>query len=75
MSTKAIREALEVLRAAGYPETAREAMADVEAIEKAAADVLNEEMQDADASTAAAGMKRYHSACDLFDRIAKEAKR
>ncbi len=74
MSTKALRELLAWAERGDSPHAA-DARAELEAIERAAADVMNEEMEDADVRVSEKGMTRHRSACDLFERIAREPKR
>lgn len=70
MSTKAIREALDILedlvRTNVGHDVVKRATAEVEAIEKAAASVV-------DAKKTGTAQGRYVDAMGLFERIAKEA--
>lgn len=50
------------------------AEAELDAIEQAAADILNPDTESADFSEYAPAMHRYSSACDLFSHIANDAK-
>lgn len=75
MSTAKIREALERL-SNGNPESAaiaEDALAELDAIKRHSAAMLDGDTADADVAVCEPAMKRYIAACDFFESIVHEA--